>query len=442
MFGQITKLAVAAILAILLASFLFGISYYVIPDQEIPLSSPSQSLFNVYSSVALSRIYVDDNGTVYPTHAPIVRIGDVYSFTGDVINYTLEIQKDNIIIDGVGRSCKGYVEGSTIFGDQGIYLNGRINVTIKNINIEQFWKGIVVQNSSSIIINGNNMSNLGSTAIDVESSSYATIVGNNISTLGEAIKIDNTYDYDQSLNNTVSENTITNSRSGIQIHSGLLNSITKNTFVNVDNPIWVASNLTIISKNIMINGIDGIGIGGKYSDASGNYSGGSFCTISGNKIDNFTQSGLYFNIGINNTIYENTIANSKYGVAINLGGDIDGSWIMENNTLYHNNFINNVQDVFIGAPSYINYWDNGKEGNYWSKFNGADNNKDGISDTPYSIYANNTDRYPLMNPCGNPEIQQTLSSQMLAMYLGIGLAISIVIMVGTAFYMKKRTKND
>ncbi|MGD8544675.1 MAG: hypothetical protein PVH12_00745 [Candidatus Bathyarchaeota archaeon] len=40
----------------------------------------------------------------------------------------------------------------------------------------------------------------------------------------------------------------------------------------------------------------------------------------------------------------------------------------------------------------------GREGNYWSDYNGSDIDGDGIGDSPYIINENNTDNYPLMEP--------------------------------------------
>jgi hypothetical protein len=79
------------------------------------------------------------------------------------------------------------------------------------------------------------------------------------------------------------------------------------------------------------------------------------------------------------------------------------------NTFYHNNFINNTQQVYNYASSELNVWDDGypSGGNYWSDYTGVDQKNgpyqnltgsDGIGDTPYVINANNTDHYPLMNP--------------------------------------------
>jgi len=72
-----------------------------------------------------------------------------------------------------------------------------------------------------------------------------------------------------------------------------------------------------------------------------------------------------------------------------------------NNVIHHNNFINSYNQHAFNYGD--NIWDDGypSGGNYWDDYSGADNNGDGIGDTPYNItgwYGEVTgqDRYPLM----------------------------------------------
>lgn len=69
------------------------------------------------------------------------------------------------------------------------------------------------------------------------------------------------------------------------------------------------------------------------------------------------------------------------------------------NTFYENNF-GRLSDFPVDKT---NFWDNGSVGNYWSGYEGVDENGDGIGDTPYVINAEAQDRFPLMNPW-DPEI--------------------------------------
>jgi parallel beta-helix repeat protein len=84
-----------------------------------------------------------------------------------------------------------------------------------------------------------------------------------------------------------------------------------------------------------------------------------------------------------------------------------GIWLArsDENTLYHNSFIDNDMPVISDrddpfenvSSGYFSRcsWNNSLEGNYWSDYNGSDSNNDGIGDSPYIIDAHNTDHYPL-----------------------------------------------
>jgi parallel beta-helix repeat protein len=151
-------------------------------------------------------------------------------------------------------------------------------------------------------------------------------------------------------------------------------------------------NNNIIGNNI-IDSLTGIDVHRSSNDNN----------ISGNNIEASIREGINLFMASNNSIIGNNITNNKVGIFF--GGS-------PNNIIYRNSFINNTKqvsdfyyEVFFGSPS-VNIWDDGEEGNYWSNYNGTDNDKDGIGDTPYIIYANNTDNYPLMNPVVNPEFPE------------------------------------
>ena len=124
----------------------------------------------------------------------------------------------------------------------------------------------------------------------------------------------------------------------------------------------------------------------------------------------------------NSTIYSNNP--SSYGVGIIFDGVTDsiivGNNITNNyhgilsdaasihNTIYHNNFIDNIQNAYDDGN---NSWDNGypSAGNYWDDYTGNDSyygpnqdipGEDGVIDSSYSIVPGsiNQDRYPFVNP--------------------------------------------
>jgi len=109
-------------------------------------------------------------------------------------------------------------------------------------------------------------------------------------------------------------------------------------------------------------------------------------------------SGMRFLETKNNLILGNTIENStSFGIVF---------WGASNNTIYHNNFINNSKQVYMGAfnsQSSGNVWDNGYPygGNFWSDYQtkyptAREMDSSGIGDASYVIDSQNKDWYPLL----------------------------------------------
>ncbi len=85
------------------------------------------------------------------------------------------------------------------------------------------------------------------------------------------------------------------------------------------------------------------------------------------------------------TITENAIARNRYGIVLDANA--------RDNLIYDNSFIENgisARDVAKKSD-----WYTGKTGNYWSDYNGSDENGDGIGDSSYGLVF---DPYPLMAP--------------------------------------------
>jgi hypothetical protein len=130
----------------------------------------------------------------------------------------------------------------------------------------------------------------------------------------------------------------------------------------------------------------------------------SYTEVYANRVTNNKVGLSVVTEGNNNTLFANYVANNQYGAeAVHVVS------IGENNTFYHNNFVNNTEQVSTkptmstsGTDEWVAYhdgfFDNGTEGNYWSDYNGTDNNGDGIGDTPFVIDGNRQDSYPLMEP--------------------------------------------
>jgi parallel beta-helix repeat protein len=329
----------------------------------------------------LSQIYIKSDGSVEPSTASLQREGNTYTVVGSLPDSSIEVQRDNIIIDGSGFTLSGY--GSHWYA--GITVSNVNSVKIQNMTIRGFGRGVNLVNSSNNIIIGNKIEGC-AYAVSLSSSDGNCIAENSMS-----------YSYGVSGKgsfNVIIENNFTSGLSGpgqgigVDFWGSNNNTISGNHFVD-EFSISVRGNYNTVSYNTLTDGEAGIFL----IDASYNQ-------VFRNTIKGKTDSGsgaLYLARANNNKIYENHIENNALGVCV--GNPIDSN--TAGNTFYRNNFLNNNQNtLFYGTPT--NFWDNDQEGNYWSDYAGNDTDGDGIGDTPYTINVNNVDHYPLMRSISIP----------------------------------------
>lgn len=140
-----------------------------------------------------------------------------------------------------------------------------------------------------------------------------------------------------------------------------------------------------------------------------------------------------------NSIISNYISNNEQGIFFGVNTED----VPENIILNHNSFVDNFEhfsgcvceDYNTTEPMHT--WDNGEEGNYWSDYNGTDDDGDGIGDTPYIIDVQNQDRYPLTQLAAVPP---TAPSNLPIEIIAITVALPTIIIIATliAYIRKKR----
>ena len=191
----------------------------------------------------------------------------------------------------------------------------------------------------------------------------------------------------QNTTNSKIENvTASNNHIGIQLWDSTNNTLMGNTVsLNNDDGIcfWKSNNNTLIDNIVSSNHVNGIVLL-RTSNST---------TFASNTVSN-NRNGIWLIDSSHNTLTSNTISNNVIGVYLS---KLD--YESENNIIFHNNFIDNDQQVEFESHYYSsNTWDNGypSGGNYWSDYTEVDANMDGIGDTSYEVDSNNIDNYPLI----------------------------------------------
>jgi nitrous oxidase accessory protein NosD len=180
------------------------------------------------------EVYIRSDGSVDPSTAPIQRTGDIYTFTGDLTNSTIEVQRDNTVIDGAGFTLQGYGP----WWHTGITLTNRSNVMIKNVDIRDYVYSIYLTACSNITIYDNQI--LAGDGILLDSSVDNQIIGNSMTAeetgYGYCIIFE-----DNSSDNTIISNSLYEAGGALHTMDGTNNRIYLNNFINNSNNVlgWV-----------------------------------------------------------------------------------------------------------------------------------------------------------------------------------------------------------
>jgi parallel beta-helix repeat protein len=142
----------------------------------------------------------------------------------------------------------------------------------------------------------------------------------------------------------------------------------------------------IVATNVEVSGFSITnGRCGIFINRAGN------CTISDNKISN-QNVGIYLFDSGNNLLNNNMVySNLECGIKL----------LTSSNNIICGNYFNNTDNA---RDNKINIW-NDRIGNYWSDYNGTDENGDGIGDTPYVVNSKTggMDQKPLMEYILTPQ---------------------------------------
>lgn len=386
--------------------------------------------FNIQPVKASGTIYIHADGSIEPPTANITSVDNVtYTFTDN--NYaSIVVERGSITIDGNGYVLQGSGKG------RGFYWIGMNNIAVRNTNIRMFDIGVQFVSSSTNTISGNSITDNAVEGIHLMSSSNNTISGNRVALIDIRGGSDNLISGNsivgrvflgRSTNNTISGNNITEGLwlEGVGMAECSNCVISGNTIVNGHWGIdlrFYCNNNTISGNKITDNDKGGIRLfrcdnnvisGNKITDNSIDQSGYAVYIVisdgnivSGNNITNNKDFGVSVDRSSNNTFSGNSITRNKCGVSFE---PIDRFYNSSDNRFYHNNFVDNAEQVHFYTPGCINVWNDGypSGGNYWNDYVGVDlhhgpyqneTGSDGIGDTPYTIDENNQDNYPLMEP--------------------------------------------
>jgi nitrous oxidase accessory protein len=252
--------------------------------------------------------------------------------------------------------------------------------------------------------------------------------------------------------------------------TGSHNVIDANEFVNISS-ITISGSFNVVCNNTITD--EGtISVGGNSNIIAKNNLGygiiaeGSDNLVSGNFAGTLATSG-YNNSFIANDVFYGVRMGSSKNDAVNVSFCCNNFYFLQDSVRPVGE---KIFEVLCGVHGPV-FFDNGEEGNYWSDYNGADADGDGIGDTSYMIHANATENYeftadfdisnmvltdhhPLMSPFDissvavdlppweTPSFELPQSKLFPTMPIAVASGVSVVVGVGLLVYFRKRNRQS
>jgi hypothetical protein len=197
--------------------------------------------------------------------------------------------------------------------------------------------------------------------------------------------------------------------------------------LHTETAIWMrdSTHINITNSNLLVNGLYGV--------LMSVYGASSFVNIVGNNFSEVSNA-ISMNLADNVLIAKNIFKDCQCA--------IKAANCTDNVVVYYNDFIGtNVSSQVHTEDSFL-FFDNGKQGNYWSAFNGTDLNNDGIGDVPCFINVGIIDYHPLMKSITSGTVSFSLenSQDFSPTFFLAFVAIAIVVTAGILVYFKKRKR--
>ena len=398
------------------------ISFYSDPYTHTQYTFLSDNSFNMipFEEQTFSVNLLE--GTIVPDNYPTIQSAINGVNSGDSILVRRGTYHENVVVNktvalfGEDRSDT-VIDGGGL--DYGVGTRGVDNATIFNFTVQNCQRGIYAGDwgsgivSSRVSIVHNIVKNCSETGIYVSQTRYV-VSDNQVTDNGVGMSILGSGGVRGTYRNNIIENS---TRYNLELNATVYDQFDLDTTNLVDGkPVycWIGR----VGETVPLNAgqvtlINCLNIVARDLELEKNWANvqlirSTNCTVM-NIDSSFADIGILLVDSRGCNIDDATLTNCRIGLQMlaSSNNSITGNYLLTNsycaidfddseNNSFHHNTVNSTGATCVVFRAGLNTWDDGFEGNYWSDYNGTDDDQDGIGDTPYIIDANNIDHYPLV----------------------------------------------